>query len=141
MGVLRLKCCSMDQAVFWQQERDILLVVLVYVHDCTSVGLTVSLIDQFKCDISSHIEISDLLGSAHNSSWVVFPCDNTPIVIKNNLIAFICGKGHRYQVPCNIGGVQCVVQCNMHTHCYVSMPLSKNNLLISSLDGQGSIFL
>ena len=61
--------CEGDQAVFFRrcEERNVLMVVLVHVDDCTIVGSSDLLIEKFKVKIAKHIDITDL-GELH---WIL----------------------------------------------------------------------
>ena len=53
-----------DQVVFYQRKGTALIIVLVYVDDCTIVAMSMHLIENFKITIAKHVEISDL-GELH----------------------------------------------------------------------------
>ena len=64
LGFLR---CEVDQAVFYRRKGTALIIVLVHVDDCTIVGTSMVLIENFKAAIKKHVEISDL-GELH---WIL----------------------------------------------------------------------
>ena len=54
----------MDQAVFFWHEGWAIIIVLVHVDDCTIVVTPITLIADFKAQISEHVDITDL-GELH----------------------------------------------------------------------------
>jgi len=56
--------CNMDQAIFFWHEGWAVIVVLVHVDDCMKVVTSITLIANFKAQISDHMEITDL-GELH----------------------------------------------------------------------------
>ncbi len=67
MDQLGFKRCEVDQAVFYRQGEEKLIIVLVHVDDCTIVVKTQPLIARFKIEIAKHVEITDL-GDLH---WIL----------------------------------------------------------------------
>jgi hypothetical protein len=61
---LGFKRCEVDQAVFYHQGEEKLIIVLVHVGDCTIVVKTQPLIACFKIEIAKHVKITDL-GDLH----------------------------------------------------------------------------
>ena len=64
MTKLGLARCSVDQAVFFRRETRKLIIVLVHVDDCTIAATSILLINNFKSEITKHVEITDL-GELH----------------------------------------------------------------------------
>ena len=64
MELLKFQHSDVDQAVFYHQNKNMLMVVLVHVDDCTLIVSTAALISGFKAQIVKHVEISDL-GELH----------------------------------------------------------------------------
>ena len=62
MSELKFTRSEVDQAVFYRRDigKGILIIVLVHIDDCSIVGLSQPLIDQFKIKIEKHMEITDL---------------------------------------------------------------------------------
>ena len=53
--------CSVDQAVYFRRRKPgELVIVVVHVDDCTIASMSLNEIDEFKCDIKKHVEITDL---------------------------------------------------------------------------------
>jgi len=57
-------CCDVDQAIFFQYEGWAIIIVLVHVDDCTIAATSITLIANFKVQISEHVDITDL-GKLH----------------------------------------------------------------------------
>ena len=59
---LGFKHYKVDQAVFYRcnKERGVLIIVLVHVDDCSIATLTSLLIDRFKHEITTHMDITDM---------------------------------------------------------------------------------
>jgi hypothetical protein len=64
MQHLGFSCCDVDQAVFFQHEGQLIIIVLVHVDDCMIAATTIMLIEHFKVEITKHVKISDL-GELH----------------------------------------------------------------------------
>jgi hypothetical protein len=60
---------EVDQAVFYRRDvgRNLLIIVLVHVDDCSIVATTQPLINTFKIEIKKHVEITDM-GELH---WIL----------------------------------------------------------------------
>ena len=60
---------EIDQAVFYRRDigRNLLIIVLVHVDDCSIVATTQPLINTFKIEIKKHVEITDM-GELH---WIL----------------------------------------------------------------------
>jgi len=56
--------CDIDQAVFFQHEGQAIIIVLVHVDDCTIAVTSITLIADFKAQISEYVDITDL-GELH----------------------------------------------------------------------------
>jgi hypothetical protein len=58
-----------DQAVFYHRDKgkNVLIIVLVHVDDCSIIASTQPLIDCFKMEIKKHVDITDL-GALH---WIL----------------------------------------------------------------------
>jgi len=69
MTDLKFARSEVDQAVFYRRDvgKGILIIVLVHVDDCSIVGSSQPLIDQFKIEIEKCVEITDL-GELH---WIL----------------------------------------------------------------------
>ena len=69
MTALKFSRCEVDQAVFFRrnEEKNLLIIVLVHVDDCSIVASSQPLIDRFKIEITKHVEITDL-GALH---WIL----------------------------------------------------------------------
>src|SRR4051812_9158556 len=67
MTQLGFKRCDVDQAVFFKRTLKSLIIILVHVDDCTIVASGLSLIEEFKAEVSKHVEITDL-GELH---WIL----------------------------------------------------------------------
>ena len=52
--------CDVDQVVFFRQNGQGSMIVLVHVDDCTIAASSTQLISHFKAKISEHVEITDL---------------------------------------------------------------------------------
>ena len=63
---LHFKKCSVDQAVFYKQNKpkNELTVIAVHVDDCTIAATNLRLIEDFKASLCKHIEVTDL-GELH----------------------------------------------------------------------------
>ncbi len=57
---LRLKQCSVDQAVFYRQEGKDIIVIAVHIDDCTIAVTTMWLIAEVKEKIGTRVEVIDL---------------------------------------------------------------------------------
>ena len=59
---LKFSKCSVDQAVFYKQNksRNKLTVVAVHVNDCTIAASSLSLIKDFKAGLQKHIQVTNL---------------------------------------------------------------------------------
>lgn len=60
MNALKFTRCDVDQAVFFKHTGKSQIIVLVHVDDCTIIGTTLLIIQNFKSDISKHVDITDL---------------------------------------------------------------------------------
>src|ERR1700678_1194625 len=69
MSKLGFSRCGGDQAVFFRrcETTNVLLIVLVYVDDCSIVGKMKALIARFKVEIAKFVEITDM-GELH---WIL----------------------------------------------------------------------
>src|ERR1700678_3163472 len=69
MTKLGFERCGGDQAVFFRrcERTNVLIIVLVYVDDCSIVGKTKALIARFKVEIAKFVEITDM-GELH---WIL----------------------------------------------------------------------
>jgi hypothetical protein len=58
--------CSVDQAVFYKQNKtkNKVTVVAVHIDDCTITASSLDLIEGFKADLRKHVEVTDL-GELH----------------------------------------------------------------------------
>jgi hypothetical protein len=67
--MLKFARSEVDQAVFYRRDarRNVLIIVLVHVDDCSIVVSSQPLIDQFKIKITKHVEITDM-GTLH---WIL----------------------------------------------------------------------
>ena len=62
---LKFSRSDVDQAVFFRRDKEqLLIIVLVHVDDCTVTATLMNLINDFKANISKHVEITDL-GELH----------------------------------------------------------------------------
>ena len=64
MTHLEFSCLDVDQAIFFWHERWTLIVVLVHIDDCTIAATSITLIANFKAQISEYVEITNL-GKLH----------------------------------------------------------------------------
>ena len=64
MTHLKFLRSDVDQAVFFRRDKMAVIIVLVHVDDCTITASSMNLINDFKLQISQHVEITDL-GELH----------------------------------------------------------------------------
>jgi hypothetical protein len=69
MTKLKFSRSEVDQAVFYQRDegRNLLIIILVHVDDCTIVASAQLLIDDFKIKIKRHVDITNM-GELH---WIL----------------------------------------------------------------------
>ena len=69
MSKLGFSRCAGDEVVFYRRSLDngVLIIVLVHVDDCTIVGKSKVLVEQFKTEIAKFVDITDL-GDLH---WIL----------------------------------------------------------------------
>jgi hypothetical protein len=61
---LKFSRCDVDMGVFYKQDNDALIVIVVHVDDCTFAANSIGLIMDTKARIAEHVEITDL-GELH----------------------------------------------------------------------------
>jgi len=60
MGLLRIKRCEVDQAVFYWVEGESVMALASHVNDCSAVTSSVELEEEIKAELRKAFEISDL---------------------------------------------------------------------------------
>ena len=88
--------CSVDQAVFFKQNKpqNELTVVTVHVDDCTIAASTLRLIEDFKAGLREHVEVTDL-GELHWMLGVEIRRDSEAWTIHLSQRAYIDSIIHR----------------------------------------------
>ena len=72
---LGFSCCNVNQAVFFWCEGWAVIMVLVHVDDCIITATSITLIVDFKAQISEHVKITNL-GELHWLLGIEIKCDH-----------------------------------------------------------------
>ena len=64
---LKMKCCEVDQAIFYMQEGEELIVIIIHVDDLTIVALSTSLVEQVKEELKKDFKYTEM-GEIH---WIL----------------------------------------------------------------------
>ena len=80
--------CDVDQAVFFQQNPQSVIVVLVHIDDCTVAATNIKLVSDFKAHMAQHIEITDL-GELHWLLGIEIKCNHIKKTIHLSQCSYI----------------------------------------------------
>jgi hypothetical protein len=96
---LKFSKCSVDQAVFYKQDKskNELTVVAVHVDDCTIAASSLSLIEDFKAGLRRHVEVTDL-GELHWMLGVEIKRDREANTVHLSQRAYIDSILRRYNL-------------------------------------------
>jgi hypothetical protein len=96
---LNFQKCSVDQAVFYKQDKskNELTVVAVHVDDCTIASSSLRLINDFKAGLRKHVEVTDL-GELHWMLGVEIKRDRDARTIHLSQRAYIDSILRRYNL-------------------------------------------
>jgi hypothetical protein len=95
MGALRIKKCEVDQAVFYQVEKDSLIALAVHVDDCSAVAASVELEQEIKRELKKAFEISDL-GEINRIQGIAVKRDRSARTIALSQKSYITSMVTRY---------------------------------------------
>ena len=80
--------CSVDQAIFYRHEGKLLIIIAVYVDNCSIAASNTGLIHEVKTTLNVHVEVSDL-GEVHWLLGIEVKCDREACIISLSQSAYI----------------------------------------------------
>jgi hypothetical protein len=92
---LRLTRCSVDQAVFYRREGQLIIVIAVHVDDCTIAASNQTLVREVKSTLNAHVEVTDL-GEVHWLLGIEVKRDREARTISLSQSAYIRSILHRF---------------------------------------------